>query len=78
MLKYASHVIAGVAYWLGNGEGTFLGVADNSALFSFVYNGAYCIPNIIIGIAIIIAIISVMSFDKKSSSFLIQYIFFSL
>ena len=59
MLKYASHVIAGVAYWLGNGEGTFLGVADNSALFSWVYNGAYCIPNIIISILIMVLIAKV-------------------
>lgn len=59
MLKYASHVIAGVAYWLGNGEGTFLGVADNSALFSWVYNGAYCIPNIIISILVMVLIAKV-------------------
>lgn len=59
MLKYVSHVIAGVAYWLGNGEGTFLGVADNSALFSWVYNGAYCIPNIIISILVMVLIAKV-------------------
>ncbi|MCR5231639.1 MAG: energy-coupled thiamine transporter ThiT [Acholeplasmatales bacterium] len=56
MLKYSSHVIAGIAYWLGNGEGTFLGVADNSALFSWVYNGAYCIPNIIISMVVMVII----------------------
>ena len=56
MLKYTSHVISGVLYWLGNGKGTFLGVADNSALFSWVYNGAYCIPNIIISMVVMVII----------------------
>lgn len=47
ILKYACHVIAGGVFWLNNGS-SFWGIADDSWLYSFVYNGAYCIPNIII------------------------------
>ena len=47
LLKYACHVIAGGVFWLNNGSSIF-GIADDSWLYSFIYNGAYCIPNIII------------------------------
>ena len=56
MLKYASHVIAGIVYWLGDGGNSFWGIADNLAAFSWIYNGAYCIPNIIISIIFLIII----------------------
>lgn len=48
LLKYSCHVIAGGLFWLGDGKDSFWGVANNSWLYSFVYNGSYCIPNIII------------------------------
>ena len=56
MLKYTSHVVAGIVYWLGQGYNSFWGIADNLPAFSWVYNGAYCIPNIIIAIIILIII----------------------
>lgn len=56
MLKYLSHVIAGIAYWLGDGSGTFWGIKDNLALFSWIYNGAYSIPNILIAIFFLVII----------------------
>lgn len=46
-LKYACHVIAGGVFWLNQGA-TFLNVSDASWGYSFLYNGAYCIPNIVI------------------------------
>ena len=46
-LKYMSHVLAGGLFYLNNGAEIF-GVKDSSWLFTFVYNGAYMIPNIII------------------------------
>ena len=48
ILKYFSHVIAGILFWLGDGSNSFLGHADNTHLYSWVYNGLYCIPNIVI------------------------------
>ena len=57
LLKYAGHVISGGLFWLGDGSYKFMGVANSSWLYSFVYNGAFCIPNIIIctGLMILIA-----------------------
>ena len=56
LLKYSSHVIAGGLFYL-DPNNTFLGVAGDSWWFSFVYNGAYCIPNIILctGVMVILA-----------------------
>ncbi len=56
-LKFLSHVLAGGFFWLGDGSGAFLGVANNSWLYSIVYNGTNCIPNMIIctGIMLLIA-----------------------
>ena len=57
LLKYAGHVISGGLFWLGDGSYKFMGVANSSWLYSFVYNGAFCIPNIIIctGLMLLIA-----------------------
>ena len=61
LLKYACHVIAGGVFWLNNGS-SFLGLADDSWIYSFVYNGAYCIPNIII--CGIVMVLLVAYYDK--------------
>lgn len=55
LLKYASHVLAGGLFWL-NPEISFWGVNGGSWLYSFVYNGAYCIPNIVICTSIMVLI----------------------
>lgn len=55
-LKYFSHVIAGIVYWLGDGESAFWGIKDNLVAFSWIYNGAYCIPNILLSTVIILII----------------------
>ena len=44
-LKFLSHFAAGY-FWLYEGE--FWGMSTNSMLYSFVYNIAYCGPNIVI------------------------------
>lgn len=56
LLKYFSHVLSGGLFWLGDGSYKFLGVADSSWLYSFVYNGAFSIPNIIICLIVMIII----------------------
>lgn len=56
--KYVCHVLAGGFFWL-NPEIEFMGVNGGSWLYSFVYNGAYCIPNIIICTPIMILIAKV-------------------
>ena len=55
LLKYSSHVIAGGLFYL-DPESTFMGVSGDSWWFSFVYNGAYCLPNIILCTALMIII----------------------
>ncbi len=55
LLKYFCHVLAGGWFWLNQG-GSFWGVNDSSWLYSFVYNGAFMIPNIIICTAVTVAI----------------------
>ncbi len=47
LLKYTCHVVAGGVFWLNQGA-SFWNIADTSWLYSFLYNGAYCIPNLII------------------------------
>ncbi|MGM9969327.1 MAG: energy-coupled thiamine transporter ThiT [Anaeroplasma sp.] len=42
LLKYACHTLAGIFFW----PGEMWGVSGNA--YSFLYNGLYCIPNIII------------------------------
>ena len=48
LLKYLCHVLAGGFFWLGDGSGNFWGVNNASWLYSIVYNGSYCIPNVIL------------------------------
>ena len=50
LLKYASHTLAGLWFWPGEMWGV------GGAAYSFLYNGLYCIPNIIISILIMIII----------------------
>ncbi len=47
LLKYSCHVIAGGLFWLNQGS-SFLNINDTTWAYSFIYNGAYSIPNIII------------------------------
>lgn len=47
LLKYVCHVLAGGFFWLNMGS-SFMNISDSSWLYSFVYNGMFCIPNIII------------------------------
>ncbi len=56
LFKYACHVIAGGVFWLGDGSSGFWGVANDSWLYSFVYNGAYSIPNIVLCTPIMVLI----------------------
>lgn len=56
--KYACHILAGGFFWL-DPEIEFMGVNGGSWLYTFVYNGAYCIPNIIICTAIMVLIAKV-------------------
>lgn len=55
LAKYACHVLSGGLFWLDPSI-EFMGVNGGSWLYSFVYNGAYCIPNIIICTAVMILI----------------------
>lgn len=56
LLKFICHVLAGGFFWLGDGSGTFWGVSNSTWLYSIVYNGTYCIPNIILCSAIMVLI----------------------
>ncbi len=49
-LKYASHTIAGIMFWPGELWGV------SGAAYSFLYNGLYCIPNIIIAVIIMVVL----------------------
>lgn len=55
-LKYLSHVLSGIWFWLGDGSSSFAGVANNTHLYSWVYNGAYSIPNMLLSTIIIVII----------------------
>lgn len=63
LLKYFCHVLSGGWFWLNQG-GSFAGVDDTSWLYSFVYNGTFMIPNIILCTAVMVAI------NKINPSFL--------
>ncbi len=63
LLKYACHVLAGGWFWLNQG-GSFAGVADTSWLYSFVYNGTFMIPNIILCTVLVVVL------NKVNPSFL--------
>lgn len=56
LLKYACHVLAGGLFWLDSGN-SFWGIIGDTWLYSFVYNGAYCIPNIVICLIVMILIV---------------------
>lgn len=58
LAKYAMHVLSGGFFYLNYGN-SFMGVSDTSWLYSFIYNGAYCIPNWIV-CSIIVAFIAVV------------------
>lgn len=51
LLKYTCHVLAGLWFWPGEMWGV------GGSMYSFLYNGLYCIPNIII-CGVIMVIIS--------------------
>lgn len=55
-LKYLSHVLSGILFWLGDGSSSFWGASNNTHLYSWVYNGAYSIPNIILCTIIMVII----------------------
>ena len=67
LLKYMCHVLSGGWFWLNMG-GSFAGIDDTSWLYSFVYNGTFMIPNIIIcscyNSYFIIAFISILKGKK--------------
>ena len=46
-LKFVSQFISGL-FWLSDGSDSFLGIANNTWVYSLVYNMAYCLPNIIL------------------------------
>ncbi|MDE7263169.1 MAG: energy-coupled thiamine transporter ThiT [Anaeroplasmataceae bacterium] len=56
LLKYACHVIAGGVFWLNQGS-SFMNIADTSWLYSFIYNGAYSLPNIVLCGAIMVVLV---------------------
>lgn len=56
LLKYACHVISGGLFWLDPDAKPMLGVSGGSWLYSFVYNGAFSIPNIIICLILMITL----------------------
>lgn len=50
LLKYASHTVSGIFFW----PGEIFGISG--PLYSFIYNGIYQIPNIIICVSLLIMI----------------------
>ncbi|MDE5714848.1 MAG: energy-coupled thiamine transporter ThiT [Anaeroplasmataceae bacterium] len=59
LLKYACHVVAGGVFWLSasvEDAASFMGVKSISWGYSFLYNGAYCIPNMLICSATMVVI----------------------
>lgn len=56
LLKYTCHVVAGGVFWLNQGS-SFMNIADTSWVYSFIYNGAYSIPNIIICTAVMVVLV---------------------
>lgn len=60
LLKFLAHFAAGY-FWLNTSK-PFAGIDSGSMLFSFVYNGTYCIPNIILCTTIMIVIARIAPF----------------
>ena len=50
LLKYTSHVLAGMFFWKN------LDFAGGPVLYSFLYNGSYMIPNIIISTLLVVLV----------------------
>ena len=57
-LKYIVQTISGGVFWM-NPDTEFMGVKGGTWLFSFIYNGAYNIPNIILCALVMIVIAKV-------------------
>jgi thiamine transporter len=55
LAKFTCHVLSGGFFWLDPSI-EFMGVNGGSWIYTFVYNGAYCIPNILICTAIMVLI----------------------
>ena len=55
LLKYLVQTISGGVFWM-NADATFMGIKGGTWLFSFIYNGAYNIPNIILCALVMILI----------------------
>ena len=55
LLKFLCHFLAGY-FWLNMYNDPMMGVDDTTMMFSFVYNGTYCIPNAIICTIIMVVI----------------------
>ena len=56
LLKYACHVLAGGLFWLDPTAKPMFGVTGETWLYSFVYNGAACIPSTILSTAVMVLI----------------------
>lgn len=55
MLKFLSHFLAGVIFW--SDSIAWKAFENSSVLYSLVYNGAYCIPNLILTTIILVIIL---------------------
>ncbi len=56
MLKYLVQTISGGVFWVDPST-SFMGIEGGSWLFSFIYNGAYNIPNIILCIIVMLILL---------------------
>lgn len=76
LLKYAMHVLSGGFYWL-DGSVSIIGIKGDTWLYTFVYNGLYSIPNIIICgvIMVLIALIYPKFLTPESNEDSIDNIF---
>ena len=59
-LKFLAHFAAGY-FWLNTSD-SFYGIASDSMLFSFVYNGTYSFPNIILCTLIMVVLAKIAPF----------------
>jgi thiamine transporter len=59
-LKFLAHFAAGY-FWLNTSD-SFYGIASDSMLFSFVYNGTYSFPNIILCTLIMVLLAKIAPF----------------
>ena len=59
-LKFLAHFAAGY-FWLNTSD-SFCGISSDSMVFSFVYNGTYCFPNIILSTSIMVLIAKIAPF----------------